>query len=203
MPRKLPYHHGDLRNALLRAGLDILEADGLAALSLRGVAARVGVSHAAPAHHFGNLAHLLTALATIAFERLAAAMARARASADNKPIEQMRAAGRGYWAFARDNPALFRLMFSSAQFDLSDGALQSAAAAARRHLVEISEPAATAFGADSATDRSEIEKLVWSSIHGYAHLALEGQFGADRAGAGEPPDVARILFASAPVEAGL
>src|ERR1700723_2528721 len=101
MNDKPRYHHGDLRNALLKAGLDILEQDGSSALSLRAVAARAGVSRSAPAYPFGNLRGLLTGRAPFQNARFAAELAVERAGAAAEPIEQMRAAGRGYIAFAR------------------------------------------------------------------------------------------------------
>ena len=68
------YHHGDLRAALLAAGEEVLEESGVAGFSLRHVARRVGVSHSAPAHHFGDAQGLLAALATDGFRRFLAAM---------------------------------------------------------------------------------------------------------------------------------
>ena len=146
MDTKQPYHHGNLREALLAAALNALEEDGLHKLSLRGVAQRAGVSHAAPAHHFGGLKGMLTALVTLAYTRFAAAMARERLTASPNPAAQLRAAGEGYLAFARQSPALFRLMFSPVDIDWSAPALQQAAAAARRHLTEIAAPAAGVAG---------------------------------------------------------
>lgn len=197
MNDKPRYHHGDLRNALLKAGLDILEEEGLSALSLRAVAARAGVSRSAPAYPFGNLRGLLTALVAIAYTRFAAAMADERARAAAEPIEQMRAAGRGYVAFARRNPALFRLMFSSVQIDGDNAELRQASEAAYQQLVEISGPAADHLGATSDAERREIANLVWASTHGYAHLLVDGHMQAPGGGEPDPPpDIARLLFGS-------
>jgi AcrR family transcriptional regulator len=199
MGERKTYHHGDLRNALLSAGLVILEEQGLHKLSLRDIAERAGVSHAAPAHHFGSLKGLLTALVTLAHGRFAAAMALERAGSEASPAEQMRAAGRGYLAFARQHPALFRLMFSSAEIDWTNPDLHRAAGLSRRHLTEIARPAAEAVGAVSAAEITEIENLVWASVHGYAVLAIDGHLGGAECAAPAPmPDIARFLFASAP-----
>jgi AcrR family transcriptional regulator len=195
MNDKPRYHHGDLRNALLKAGLDILEEEGLSALSLRAVAARAGVSRSAPAYPFGNLRGLLTALVTIAYTRFAAAMADERARSAPEAIEQMRAAGRGYIAFARRNPALFRLMFSSVQIDADNAELRQASEAAYQQLVEISRPAADHLGATSDAERREIANLVWASTHGYAHLLVDGHMQASDGGEPDPPpDIAQLLF---------
>ena len=72
--KRSTYHHGDLRAALLRAGEEQLARSGVAGFSLREVASRVGVSHAAPAHHFGDAQGLLAALAAEGFRRFLAAM---------------------------------------------------------------------------------------------------------------------------------
>jgi len=191
MEARKTYHHGDLRNALLAAALDLLEEDGLEALSLRRVAARVGVSHAAPAHHFPTLRVLLNALAAIGFTRFAAAMADARAAAPPAPVAQLRAAERGYLAFAEAQPALFRLMFTEALIDGSDPALTEAAAAGRRQLVEICAPAAAHLGIDDPEGRAALERLVWSQAHGRAHLTIERRVPRG----GDLPDTERIDLA--------
>lgn len=190
MAKKASYHHGNLRAALLAAALDLLEADGLHALSLRKVAAEARVSHAAPAHHFPNLKALLTALAVIAFERFSESMAAARQAALKEPAAQVRAAGDGYLNFARANPALFRLMFSESQLDWSDTVLKVAAEASFRHLVEITAPFADQLGLTTPEERQELERLVWANAHGFAHLYTDGKM----QGVATPPDLVRFLL---------
>jgi AcrR family transcriptional regulator len=205
MQSKPRYHHGDLRAALVQSGLEILETEGLPALSLRGVAARAGVSHAAPAHHFKNLQSLLSALATVGFERFAAAMLAERSGAPASPAAQLRAASRGYIAFAKANPALFRLMFSGTALDWTSPGLIAAADAAFKHLAEISAPAAHMWGAKGAAGAAQFQTLIWSTIHGYAHLLLDCPDALpnhDGPGCGTPvsagaPDIARFLFKDA------
>src|SRR6056297_281533 len=93
------YHHGDLETALVEAGIAILEEKGLAGLSLRAIAQRVGVSHAAPRNHFGSLRGLLTAIGAEGFRRHAASMrARLREGADR--TARLHAAMEGYVGFA-------------------------------------------------------------------------------------------------------
>ncbi|MBI2255448.1 MAG: WHG domain-containing protein [Proteobacteria bacterium] len=190
MARKTSYHHGNLRAALLKAALEILEREGLAGLTLRKVAARARVSHAAPAHHFPTLKALETALATIAFERFRDAMATARAAAANDAAAQISAAGEGYLTFARENPALFRLMFVESQLDWSDAALKEAATASFQQLVEITAPFADQLGLASEADRAELQRLVWANAHGFAHLYIDGKMPADA----KAPDLARFLM---------
>ena len=111
-PPKAAYHHGDLRRALLAAGLDIVRSSGVEALSLRAVARQAKVSHSAPYHHFQNKAGLLAAVAAAGFEQMVAAIdAQAAAAGVKTPLDGLRAVGSGYLRFALENPAVFRLMF--------------------------------------------------------------------------------------------
>ena len=177
MAGRVRYHHGDLRKALVDAGLEILEAEGVGQLTLRGVAARAGVSHAAPAHHFPTLRSLLTALAAVAFERFDRAMAEARAGAPPDPASQVTAASAGYLRFALGNPGLFRLMFSADRIDWSDPALCRAAEASRAQLSAVAAPICEHAGLADPEARLDVERLVWAAAHGQAHLAIEGKLG--------------------------
>lgn len=187
------YHHGDLRNALVQAALAILEQEGLDGLTLRRVAAVVGVSHAAPGHHFGTLTALRTALAAIGYERFAGSMRSARAAAPPGPVAQMRAARRGYLSFAIENPALFRLMCSAPMLDWTDPHLGRAAEAARADLTAICAPAADRLGLATPEARRGLEQLVWSEVHGHALLRIDGQIEASMA-VPASPDLAALLF---------
>lgn len=194
-----PYHHGDLRNALLQAGLEILDQEGIGAVTLRAIAARAGVSHAAPAHHFGNVKGLMTALAAIAFDRLYNSIQAAVDAAPKQTVEQVRAAGRGYLAFAISNPGLFRLMFTTALLDDADPDLQRAGNGAYAQLQSIAAPAAAQRGDYSADGVSAVALQMWCTVHGFAHLLLEGQIDAPPGGgspAGRLPDIAELLLGS-------
>lgn len=107
------YHHGDLRPALLEGGEVELAERGIEGFSLRGVAKRAGVSHAAPAHHFQDANGLLTVLAAEGFRRFLDFQKARQRKADQDPMSQLVAAGMGYIDFAMAHPALFRVMFSS------------------------------------------------------------------------------------------
>ncbi len=105
-----PYHHGDLSRALVDAARKILETDGPAALSLRAVAREAGVSPAAPYHHFKDKAELLEAVAHEGWVELDLALSKARAATEH-PSERMSNLGVAYVCFARDNPAIYRVMY--------------------------------------------------------------------------------------------
>src|SRR5215470_19725877 len=111
--RAQPYHHGNLRAALLDAAEAELDAQGIEGFSLRGVAKRAGVSHAAPAHHFRDVNGLLTGLAAEGYKRFVAAQEARQKTAPADGMSQLVASGMGYIDFALARPALFRLMFSS------------------------------------------------------------------------------------------
>lgn len=195
-----PYHHGDLHNALIEAGLEILDREGIAAVTLRAIAARAGVSHAAPAHHFGNLKGLMTALAAIAFNRLYASIQEAIDAAPKDPAEQMRASGRGYVRFAETNPGLFRLMFTSSLLDSSNPDLQQAGQRAYMQLWGVAAPAAALRGGTSDAEVRAVALHLWCTVHGFSHLLLEQQIAAPPGG--EPrtsrlPDIAALLVGNA------
>ena len=105
--RKKNYHHGDLRRAIITRAADIIEAEGVDALSLRRIARDIGVSHGAPNKHFKNKADLLAALATEAYEQAQKATIAAANACEGTAIEKLNAMGCGYLSWALDHPALF------------------------------------------------------------------------------------------------
>src|ERR1700712_4232109 len=107
---EVPYHHGALHDALLKAAEKVLERDGLQGLTLRAVAREAGVSHAAPTHHFGDLTGLVSELAAIGFRQFNAAMAEAR-SGPGSMLEKSMASAKAYVAHARAHPGMYGLMF--------------------------------------------------------------------------------------------
>jgi len=167
------YHHGDLKAALITAGLAEIEEKGLESLSLRSIAARVGVSHTAPKNHFDGLRGLLTGIATRGFEMHRAEMQK---GVEDQPPGKARlhAACNGYVRFALKNPQLFKLMFSRALRDRNDPALKDAAWASYTVLRNV------AHGldwdkADAPGAPWRSEWMLWSMVHGYAMLLIEGE----------------------------
>ncbi|MDQ8037044.1 MAG: TetR/AcrR family transcriptional regulator [Pedobacter sp.] len=168
------YHHGNLREALLSKGLELLEA-GQSDFSLRELTRQVGVSANAAYRHFASKEALLSAMAAEGFRQLAAAQAMAVQGGANPALGFM-AAGRAYVDYARQHPALFRLMFGRFAASNPDAEMQAAAqlayqglrfgvAAVLKRPVESAEVLAAAMHA-------------WSLVHGLSQLIIDGQMEA-------------------------
>jgi AcrR family transcriptional regulator len=167
-----PYHHGALRAALLAAAEAELSERGIEAFSLRSVAKRAGVSHAAPAHHFGDTNGLLTALAAEGFRRFVAQQALFENRGGTEPAARLIESGLGYIAFARANPALFRLMFGSDRTDFGSPELTEAAAAAYGQLRDACAAVAGRLG--QPLDPADVD-ATWAIVHGLAELLSSGR----------------------------
>ena len=163
------YHHGDLHAALLTAAEAELAESGIEGFSLRGVARRAGVSHAAPAHHFADINGLLTALAAVSFERFNTAMETAATEADPDPLSQLVAIGLGYIDYATAHPHLFRLQFASDRPDRHDPDLARLARASLATLEGRVEALARHRGYDPLTTADLVPKF-WATAHGLAVL---------------------------------
>lgn len=168
------YHHGSLREALLTAAEKILQREGINALTLRAAAREAGVSHTAPAHHFNDLTGLLSALAASGFARLYN-FGRAEADAAETK-DQLLAHARGYIAFARTHPGLFKLMFRSERLDWDQPDLASAAGNAYSLLTPAAEDP---LRQDKPGQKSLADTMArWSYIHGLAMLIIDGRLSA-------------------------
>jgi AcrR family transcriptional regulator len=166
------YHHGNLRAALIEAGLAALSSGESTDLSLRAIARAVGVSANAAYRHFADKEALLSALAAEGFRRFAAAQRQAVQGLSD-PIEARTAAGLAYIAFARQHPALFRLMFGHFTPGRGDEDLQQAAITAFDALVASS---ARESGSQPGDERAFLTAIArWSLVHGLSHLLLDGQ----------------------------
>jgi AcrR family transcriptional regulator len=179
------YHHGDLRNALREAAVAILEEEGLAALSLRAVARKAGVSHAAPYRHYPNHEALLVELAVEGYGELRGAIVGA-AAAPMEKADRITAIGGAYMRFVSKRPALARLMFGWRM--------------AEHDAVPEFVAAAESIGAEIGTVLGDptLGLAVWSAVHGLAVLILEDQIdlGQRRAGSAVLPTRAEILLRS-------
>lgn len=172
-----PYHHGNLKEALLQASLEILRQDGMAGLSLRKCAESIGVSHTAPKNHFGNMAGLMTALASEGYAMLADYMRREwidRASHE----ERRDFALQGYVAFAVDHPDLFELMFARGRTKSDDPELMTNVITCFGVLAEISKDLPINYISEDFTE-TRSQMFLWSAVHGYAQLCIAGRFKKD------------------------
>jgi AcrR family transcriptional regulator len=171
--KKKTHHHGNLREALILAGIDILNEGGLTALTLRACASKTEVSHAAPAHHFKGLPGLLTAIAARGFKIFKNRMIEEREKDGSDPHTRLLAICRGYLHFAQENEALFSLMFTTHFEIMEDPDFSINAAAAYGVLAESCTP----FEPLKVGARGT-EVMIWSLVHGFASLQLSGSLGA-------------------------
>jgi AcrR family transcriptional regulator len=168
------YHHGDLRRALLEEAVRTIRDDGAAALTLRAVGARLGVSRTALYRHFADKSALLNAVSEDGFLRLADALERAWTDAGGG-VRGFDEQGRAYVRFALDNPSHYRVMFGVWTSRDEDTALRAAGARAFQLLVD----ALTSLQRDGVVRRHEptgqVALYVWAAVHGVAMLAIDGR----------------------------
>jgi AcrR family transcriptional regulator len=187
-----PYHHGDLRAALLSQAERTLRDKGPSVLSLRELARDVGVSHAAPSRHFKDKQALLDALVLEGFDRLEAALTTARDEAGDSYADRLAAIARAYVRFAIGNAALLDLMYSFKH----DPAASEALIAAVQRL--------SAFSAELIGDgqhRGEVREgpvecialPVMASLHGFATLAMTFTLPAEEVERGLDETIAFVL----------
>ena len=172
--QKSSYHHGDLAQTLISATVELLSKKGSESLSLREVARVAGVSHGAPAHHFGDKAGLLTAVAIDGHQLLAKQI---NQNINRKRTAQSRliAAGESYIRFAIKHPGHFTIMFQSAQINRQSPEYQNAAIETSSTLSNcVTELLVTQM---SARKLRGIVMALWSQVHGFSTLWLAGNFG--------------------------
>ncbi|MFF0201393.1 TetR/AcrR family transcriptional regulator [Streptomyces sp. NPDC005017] len=161
------YHHGDLRAACLRAARELLEEDGSAALSMRAVARRAGVSATAPYRHYEDRDALVSAVAAEGYRELAGQLAAAH-PAPSTP-DDLAAVAAAYVRFALDHPAMFRAMFA----EPCDPASEERVAATAVITEYVQGVVRAAF--PGAGDVSALATTVWALVHGLAFLHLDGK----------------------------
>jgi AcrR family transcriptional regulator len=170
----MAYHHGNLRAELIDAGQRALEDGGVAALSLRGLARELGVSHAAPGRHFADKQALLDALAENGYAQLGAVLGEALATTGPAFDDRLLGLACAYVAFATAHPALLELMFTAKHAD-GPRAVQlrtsaDAALAAPLQLIATAQAA----GEVVPGDPERIGVTAWAAIHGIASMASTG-----------------------------
>jgi AcrR family transcriptional regulator len=178
MTSQRPYHHGDLRAALLRAALDTIRDDGPVAFSLRQVARRAAVSHTAAAYHFGDKAGLLTAIAVEGYRRLGDALDDARSRGTFLDV------GIAYVTFAVTNRVYFDVMFRPELQHRDAEELKQARARTADIL----------YGTTTPTDEELADGVAaWAIVHGLAALWLDDNLPAQL---GDDPATITRLVAS-------
>jgi AcrR family transcriptional regulator len=182
-----PYHHGDLRNALVESASRLIEASGPGAFSLREAAREVGVSANAAYRHFDDKGALISAVADDGFERLAKRMLRAidgapgRRAEEPPAIARFRAVGRAYVEFAIEHPALFRVMFGEHGAGCASAPAKEADEVTPWTLLGTALDALVEAGLLTPERREGAELKAWTVVHGFASLAIDGLLGAPTA----------------------
>jgi len=167
------YHHGDLRRALIDGAVGLVREQGLQGWTLRGVARRVGVSHAAPYHHFSDVEALLGAVTALGFDQLREEMEAALLGVDDRG-DRLRAVARSYAAFGANNPGLYQVMFREVRSD-AQGSSDGRDAGMRALAVFVQEVAAGQDeGLLAAGPPMDRVLPAWSMLHGFVSLAVLG-----------------------------
>jgi AcrR family transcriptional regulator len=172
---KPTYHHGDLKNALIAAGIDILSKEGLHALSLRKVAQRAGVSHAAPYAHYADKQALIAAISTEGYRRLYETLQAISARYQGDPLRQLVEGAWGYLQFALQDPGHFKITFSSAIEKEQDYPAFVQVSQQSFGVVVQMVAACQAAGILRPGPPDLLAVSVWGLVHGVTSLLLEGQ----------------------------
>jgi len=169
------YHHGDLKNALIQAGVKILAKEGVGGLSLRKVAKKAGVSHSAPYAHFPDKQSLIAAISTEGFKQLYTELDAAVSPYANDPRRQL---AEGVWAyvqFAMNNTDTFNIMFSDVLEKEKDyPAYVESSRKTFERVVGIVKACQDA-GVLRPAPAEIMAVSVWGQLHGIISLVLEGQ----------------------------
>jgi AcrR family transcriptional regulator len=178
------YHHGNLRRVIIDAAVESIAESGTSTWSLRELARRAGVSHAAPAYHFGDKTGLFTAVAAEGYARFADALTRAG--------DDFREVGVAYVRFAVEHPGYFRVMFHPGLYRADDPELDRARTVASGILTRGARTLSPGRSQDEATAAG-----AWALVHGFAELWLSGALSGDLH---DPPDIAarRVITALFP-----
>lgn len=169
------YHHGDLKNALIKAGVEILAKEGIEGLSLRKVAQRAGVSHNAPYSHFPDKQSLIAAISTEGFKQLYDELDAEILSYPDDPRRQLQEGAGAYVRFAMDNTDTFKIMFSGVlEKEKEYPAFVEISHQTFERVVDVVRACQDA-GILRSTPPEIMAVAIWGQIHGMISLMLEGQ----------------------------
>jgi AcrR family transcriptional regulator len=167
--KKVDYHHGDLRRALIETAVKTIAQHGFDALSLRELAARAGVSPGAPYHHFSNRTELLASIAEEGFTRLEAQLIAARDAAPDNSSARLEALGLAYVTFAVSSLGYFRVMFHGD----SKSSKPTATGLRAFHILRDAVVACQEANQAPKGDATRLVLLAWSAVHGFATLWVD------------------------------
>jgi AcrR family transcriptional regulator len=178
-----PYHHGDLRRVLVETALAMLSEEKGWQFTLREVARRAGVSHAAPYKHFPDKGALLNELALLGFDRLSAAVKAARSSSGPALSDEFLAVANAYVQFGAANPALYRLMFSADAGKPSEVHMSARALGGFAVILELLERGQREGVLRARPVRGQAAAC-WAQIHGLTMLTIDGLLLLEKVGEG-------------------
>lgn len=174
--KKKSYHHGHLRSALIEGAIELIAERGRAEFTLRELARRLGVTHAATYHHFRDKDALLAAVAEEGYRAMGAHLEALSQEASDDPIEKMRAMGVGYVRFALENQAHFRVMFGHKFADISAYPSMKEVGEATKSLMMTLVSQGQQEGLYKDCPLDELIATCWATVHGLALLTINGHF---------------------------
>jgi AcrR family transcriptional regulator len=189
-PKTRAYHHGDLKNALLVAALELIAAKGARTLSLREVARATGVSHASTYRHFPNKESVLAAIAEQGFRELTQQMRSAALQSPSAPLQSLHRVGVAYVAFGVAHPHHLQIMFGDliASHAAYPSLLEASSAAFE--VLASSVRAGQKAGLIRESDERLVSLAAWSQVHGLALLIASGQIPPQGTAALQPETLA-------------
>jgi AcrR family transcriptional regulator len=184
---KQPYHHGDLKAALMKAALLLIDRHGIKGFSLKDAAALAGVSTAAPYRHFADKDALLRVIQSEGFALFDASLTLAFERADTALV-RITEMGVAYVRFAMEHPAHFKVMFS-----LSDNDEGGPGGGSKNGFMLLVEAVAALYPNATPETRNDLAVMCWSIVHGFAVLQMDGAFDATLSTGGAEGQLRRAL----------
>ena len=175
--KKKSYHHGNLRESLIEAAIEIIAERGRSEFTLRELAKRLGVTHAATYHHFKDKDDLLSTVAERGYREMGEYLEEASASEDQNPIMKMRRMGAAYIRYAHENQAYFRVMFGQKFADINAYPEMENAGQTTKNMMETLVREGQKAGIyNTEANVEELIAISWATVHGLALLTINGHF---------------------------